>query len=469
VPKLLTLQTAFEEVGVMRKQLIGLLGAILLSLALATPGAAFDLGRRALLGITAAPVPLGPDSIGRGVLAERVITGSAAAQAGVVAGDVLLSVDGKPLAVAEDLVQAVRTHRAGDRVTVELRRAGQPLTIAITLSGWPLETAPGVDFVYDAVETPTGLRRTIMTTPRGSAVCRLPAVLLIGGIGTYSVDYSVDSDHDVAEPYRRLLVALTRRGFVTLRVEKSGVGDSEGPLAKEVNLEGELAGYVAALRMLKQRAEVDPERVFILGHSIGSVEGPMAAAREPVRGIVVMQGVGTTWMEYELVNARRQLELEGLAPAAVADRMALKEWALHRLLIEGQSRTGLLAERPAAASVLQYPASDAYLREVAALNLPALWAQLDVPVLVIYGSADFITSEADSRAILEDVNRSHPGRGELRIIDHMDHYLTDAADQATSFKAPRAWDLTPAQHPAYQTAIEPVVGDWLVAQAGRSG
>jgi S1-C subfamily serine protease len=161
VPKLLTLQTAFEEVGVMREQLIGLLGAILLSLALATPGAAFDLGRRALLGITAVPVPLGPDSIGRGVLAERVITGSAAAQAGVVAGDVLLSVDGKPLAVAEDLVQAVRTHRAGDRVTVELRRAGQPLTIAITLSGWPLETAPGVDFVYDAVETPTGLRRTI--------------------------------------------------------------------------------------------------------------------------------------------------------------------------------------------------------------------------------------------------------------------------------------------------------------------
>lgn len=164
----------------MRKQLIGLLGAILLSLALATPGAAFDLGRRALLGITAAPAPLGPDSIGRGVLAERVITGSAAAQAGVVAGDVLLSVGGKPLAVAEDLVQAVRTHRAGDRVTVELRRAGQPLTIAITLGGWPLETAPGVDFVYDAVETPTGLRRTIMTTPRGSAVSRLPAVLLIG-------------------------------------------------------------------------------------------------------------------------------------------------------------------------------------------------------------------------------------------------------------------------------------------------
>ena len=72
----------------MRKHL-WLLGSILLSLALATPGAALDLGRRALLGITAGPVPTGADSIGPGVLAERVIAGSAAAEAGVVAGDVV--------------------------------------------------------------------------------------------------------------------------------------------------------------------------------------------------------------------------------------------------------------------------------------------------------------------------------------------------------------------------------------------
>jgi pimeloyl-ACP methyl ester carboxylesterase len=454
---------------VIRKHLIGLLGSLLLFMALGAPASGLDLGRRALLGITASPLRTGVDPIGPGVLAERVIAGSPAAQAGVVSGDVVVSMDGKPLTAVDDFLRAVRAHRAGDTVAVELRRAGQPLTLAIRLDGVPFETAPGIDFIYDAVATPTGLRRTIMTSPQVPAVGRRPAVLLIGGIGTYSVDYSFDPDHDVAEPYRRLLAALTRRGFITLRVEKSGVGDSEGPPAKEVDLEGELVGYVAGLKMLKARADVDPERVFILGHSIGSVEAPMAAAREPVRGIVVMQGVSTTWFEYELVNVRRQLELEGIAPAEVAKRMELKEWAMHRLLIEGQPRAALLAERPAAAAMIKYPASDIYLRDVAALNLPALWAPLDLPVLVVYGSADFITSEADSRAILEDVNRAHPGRGELRIIDHMDHYLTDAADQATSFKAPRAWDLTPARHPAYQTAVEPVVGDWLVAQAGRSG
>jgi pimeloyl-ACP methyl ester carboxylesterase len=433
----------------------------------ATPGAALDLGRRALLGITAGPLLAGGAFRGPGVLVEHVVAGSAAAKAGVITGDVVVSVDGAPVAAVDDFLRAVRVHRTGDSVTVELRRAGQPITLTAKLDSVPFETAPGMVFEYDAVVTPTGLRRTIMTKPEAPAEGGLPAVLLIGGIGTFSVDYSFDPDHDVAEPYRRLLAALTRRGFVTLRVEKSGVGDSEGPPAKDVDLEGELAGYVAGLRILKQHPKVDPERVFIVGHSIGSVEGPMAAAREPVRGIVVMQGVGTTWLEYELVNARRQLELEGLSPVAVADRMRLKEWALHRLLIEGQQRAALIAERPAAEMSIKFPASDDYLRQVAALNLPALWAQLDLPVLVVYGSSDFITSEADSRAILEAVNRTHPGRADLRIIERMDHYLTDAADQATSFKAPRPWDRTPARHPAYQSAIEPVVGEWLVDQARR--
>jgi S1-C subfamily serine protease len=141
---------------------IGLLVSILFSLALATPGTALDLGRRALLGITAVPVPTSAGLNGPGVLAERVVAGSAAQQAGVVAGDVVVSVDTAPLAEVEDFLRAVRAHRAGDSVTVELRRAGRPVTLIIMLGTVPFETANGVDFVYDAVATPTGLRRTMM-------------------------------------------------------------------------------------------------------------------------------------------------------------------------------------------------------------------------------------------------------------------------------------------------------------------
>jgi hypothetical protein len=96
-----------------------------------------------------------------------------------------------------------------------------------------------------------------------------------------------------------------------------------------------------------------------------------------VRGIVVTEGVGTTWFEYELLNARHQLTLSGLPPVEIADQLRLKEGATHRLLIDGQPRAALLAERPEAVKMIDYPASDDYMRQVAAQNLPGLWSRLD--------------------------------------------------------------------------------------------
>jgi hypothetical protein len=169
------------------------------------------------------------------------------------------------------------------------------------------------------------------------------------------------------------------------------------------------------------------------------------------------------------VNVRRQLTLSGLPPVEIADRLRLKEWAMHRLLIERQPRAALLAERPEAAKMIDYPASDNYMRQVAAQNLAGLWAPLDLPVLAIYGSADFVTSEDDNRAIVDAVNRAHPGRGEFALVGQMDHWLTQADTEAESWRL-RHLPPMAAVKPGYQAHLDEVVGAWLSAVAdGRHG
>jgi pimeloyl-ACP methyl ester carboxylesterase len=348
-------------------------------------------------------------------------------------------------------------------------RAGERREIIATLAGLPLETNPDFDVIYDAVATEAGLRRVIVTVPRAGSEGARPAVLLIGGIGSYSFDTQWNPSWNPSEPYRLLLAALTRDGFITMRVEKSGVGDSEGPPALTVDMQTELAGYIAGLKSLKTWPGVDPAHVFIVGHSIGSILGPLAAATVPVRGIVIMEGVGTTWFEYELINVRRQLTLRGMQPVEIADQMRLKEWAMHRLLIEGQPRATLLAERPEAAKMIDYPASDEYMRQVAAQNLPGLWSTLDLPVLAIHGNADFVTSEDDNRAIVDAVNQMHPGRGEFESVDQMDHWLNQARSEADSWRY-RSLPASAGFRPVYQAHLDEVVGAWLSAIAsGRHG
>ena len=64
--------------------------------------------------------------------------------------------------------------------------------------------------------------RVILPKPKGPG--RFPSVFLIGGLGCYSLD-NLPTDH----PYRHILYDLTKKGFVTMRVDKNGEGDSEGP------------------------------------------------------------------------------------------------------------------------------------------------------------------------------------------------------------------------------------------------
>ena len=53
-------------------------------------------------------------------------------------------------------------------------------------------------------------------------------------------------------------------------------------------------------------------------------------------------------------------------------------------------------------------------------------------MLAIYGSADFVTDEADHRRIVDIVNGAHPGNAKLDVIPGMDHYLVNAGSPKAS-------------------------------------
>jgi len=69
----------------------------------------------------------------------------------------------------------------------------------------------------------------------------------------------------------------------------------------------------------------------------------------------------------------------------------------------------------------QYGRPAAFYQQLQALNLGALWHQVDVPVLVIRGTNDTIMSRLDSEAIVENVNRAHSGHAPYVEIEGMTH------------------------------------------------
>jgi S1-C subfamily serine protease len=72
-----------------------------------------------------------------GAIVERVVAGSPAERAGLAARDVILRVDSQPVTSMNVLVRAVRAHRPGDVITVEIVRDKQRHGMTITAAERP--------------------------------------------------------------------------------------------------------------------------------------------------------------------------------------------------------------------------------------------------------------------------------------------------------------------------------------------
>ena len=111
--------------------------------------------------------------------------------------------------------------------------------------------------------------------PAGAAAKRLPAVVLVGGSG------AIDRDGTVADipVYGQLANALADAGFLVLRYDKRGIGQSGGRI--------ETAGFAeyaedlrAAVKFVADRKDVDSKRIAVIGHSEGGAIALLAAARD---------------------------------------------------------------------------------------------------------------------------------------------------------------------------------------------
>lgn len=387
-----------------------------------------------------------------GVMLTFVAPGGAAAAAGLRVGDVIHAVGTRAVSTTADYYEAFHDAPAGRPVDVAFERNAALAHATVTLGTAPDEADPGVKTLYEQVVVDNSLRRTIVTLPEGAAR-PLPAVLIVGGIGCFSVDAASNGQ----DTYLRLAHDLARAGYVAMRLEKSGVGDSQGPPCAQVDFEAAERGYDAALSALTSNPLVDPKHVFVFGHSIGTTIAPRLALAHSLAGIVIAEAVGRDWPEYELRNTRRELELSGEGPVSVDRAVLEKAQCMQKLLFEYEAEADIERDTPSC-SVHNgvYPVGPAYMQQVAHLDILEPWTQMTIPVLAIYGTSDFVTEQADHQRIVDAVNAAHAGLGSLVTIDGMSHLLRVEASPRAAMD-----DFNKGALEAYDDALSETVVRWL--------
>jgi pimeloyl-ACP methyl ester carboxylesterase len=181
---------------------------------------------------------------------------------------------------------------------------------------------------------------------------------------------------------------------------------------------------LAGLRLLKSCEFVDPARVVVFANSMGPVVGSLAFAQEPVRGLIAVETVGTSWFEYDLERLRVQAGVSGKTPEEVDREVREYEPCSHRFFIE-KEKPDTLTRTQACKDFLQpfgaVPYS--YMQAVADISLGKQWRNADFPVLVIYRLASPVTTAHQNRYLADLINSMNPGRATYREVQEMSHDL----------------------------------------------
>lgn len=291
-----------------------------------------SLPRRPLIGL----VPGEYDA--HGLVAASVRPGSMADRAGIRAGDVIATIDGRPIRNPRDLRAA-------------LMAMGETATLGestVTVDRRPL--VDGVE--YGCIDRGVRLRTLI----RGDSDL---GVLYLQGIALTSVeDPSPISDllHDL-------------RDVTLLELERRGVGDSEGDPPDFLT---EVEDYRAALAVLRARCS----RVVLFGHSVGGMVAPLL---EGADGIIVYGTSPWRWSRCLEASMRRQLALRRVRRVGDVEAVLARE--RERIERGEDERT---------------PEFHAQLDSI---DLAAAWQRITCPRLVLHGEYDWIVSEEEARAI----------------------------------------------------------------------
>ncbi len=162
-----------------------------------------------------------------------------------------------------------------------------------------------------------------------------PAVILITGSGPQNRDEEILG----FKIFAQIAEYFSSRGLAVLRYDDRGVGKSKG---KSINnsTTAEFAEDVAqAIKFLRTRTEINPQKIGLLGHSEGAVVAALTAseATNQVAFVVSMAGTGVSGSEI-IIEQSRAILLASPEPdtTKIREELPMLE-RMHQLIISGDS------------------------------------------------------------------------------------------------------------------------------------
>ena len=252
----------------------------------------------------------------------------------------------------------------------------------------------------------------------------MPAAVLVSGSGP--IDRDSNMKRAKLGVMQQVAAHLADRGIATLRYDKRGVAESEGNY-KAAGLHDNVADARAAVAALRDRPEIDPEQVFVIGHSEGAlIAAELAAETDADRrlaGVVLLAGgaqPGKAVLQWQAG------QIAGSLPGPV--KFLMKVLRKDLVGIQAKRFAQLEATTTDVARIQMVKVNAKWFREFMTHDPSESLRKATVPVLAITGSKDIQVDPADITLIEQLV----PTACEGHVLENVTHLLRSDDGPATT-------------------------------------
>ena len=258
-----------------------------------------------------------------------------------------------------------------------------------------------------------------LTVPEGKGP--FPAVIVISGSGPFDRNGDAkQSGLQLSSTYSDIAYALAQEGFVTLRYDKRGIGNSTGEGGDFP--EPSLRDLKAAVAFLKDNPAVDPERIALVGHSLGGLWALTEAAEDPEIAAVCVMATPAKPMGEVLVE-----QIEWLVKSQGGNDTDVAFLVDKQRAAYAQLRSGEL-------DPLAMSPSDRYQYEFVKAIMDIAGAdyakEIKCPALILQGEKDLFTTIPQEAQLLKEAF-IEGGNKEVKLITfaNLDHMFRTTPEQ----------------------------------------
>lgn len=380
--------------------------------------------------------------VGEAVVVRQLHPQGTAHALGLKVGDRLISLNGKAIGDFSQLVAALGNINEGENIALGIERGAGSLTLNANAQGRPKEQGLGFRVRYGELSWQQEKIRTITYTPDKPRQDNA-AVFFIQGYTCGSIDYGMLPDISL----NQLLGQYANAGFTVMKMEKPGVGDSEGKLDCQLyDFVTENNAFLAGLTHLKAMADVNAGNVFVFGHSLGVLHAAIIAEKGLAKGVIGYGGVAKPWIDYLHDIYRKQSVLYWGVSEEQAKRNVeimspfLTKWLASDLpwqtVVNSKAAKRVMDEQLVTINEEQIMDRHySFFRSVNRFDFETIWKNARSHALMLHGQFDIQAIEADwAYKVAALVNKKQGITGQALTFERTDHSLLAFANKSDLMK-----------------------------------